>query len=46
MEDKEKLVNFFTWLNNAEELKYTEKGINFYVDRYILDNDQLFRNTS
>jgi hypothetical protein len=29
------LIDFFTWLNNYEELKYTEKGIKFYVDEYL-----------
>jgi hypothetical protein len=32
------LIDFFTWLNNYEELKYTEKGIKFYVDEYLKIN--------
>ena len=31
----ELLIDFFTWLNALEELQYTEKGIQFYVDEYL-----------
>lgn len=31
----EQLIDFFKWLNNYEELKYTEKGIKFYVGEYL-----------
>ena len=31
----ELLIAFFKWLNDYEELKYTEKGIRFYVDEYL-----------
>ena len=31
----EQLIDFFKWLNDYEELKYTEKGIKFYVDEYL-----------
>jgi hypothetical protein len=31
----ETLVDFFRWLNEYEELKYTPKGIRFYVDEYL-----------
>jgi hypothetical protein len=34
-EEKERLIKFFTWLNDFEELKYTEKGIEFYVSEYL-----------
>lgn len=29
------LEEFFTWLNSLEELGYTEKGIEFYVNGYL-----------
>jgi hypothetical protein len=29
------IIDFFEWLNDYEELGYTEKGINFYVDKYL-----------
>jgi hypothetical protein len=35
---EESLKNFFTWLNTYENLEYTEKGINFYVNDYIKKN--------
>ena len=31
----ELLIDFFKWINAFEELKYTEKGIEFYVDEYL-----------
>lgn len=31
----EQLIDFFKWLNDYEELKYTEKGIEFYVNEYL-----------
>lgn len=31
----EQLIDFFKWLNDYEKLKYTEKGIKFYVDEYL-----------
>ena len=29
------LIGFFKWLNNFEKLEYTEKGISFYVNKYL-----------
>jgi hypothetical protein len=34
-DDYEGYIDFFTWLNALEELQYTEKGIQFYVDEYL-----------
>jgi len=34
-ERSELLIDFFKWLNSFEELQYTEKGIQFYVDTYL-----------
>ena len=34
---EEQLIDFFKWFNDYEELKYTEKVINFYVDKYLND---------
>jgi len=38
---RKQLDDFFKWLNNYEELGYTEKGILFYVDEYLRRNPQL-----
>ncbi len=35
MQQSEQLIDFFKWLNTYEELKYTEKGISFYVEEYL-----------
>ena len=37
MEEYEKSVckEFFKWINKFEELGYTEKGINFYVNSFL-----------
>ena len=35
------LYNFLTWLNSFDDLDYTEKGINFSVDRYLKIKNQL-----
>lgn len=35
MQRSEQLIDFFKWLNTYEELGYTEKGINFYVEEYL-----------
>ena len=32
---REELIKFFKWLNDFEELLYTDKGINFYIDEYL-----------
>ena len=37
MKTRKELVKFFRWINEFEDLKYTEKGINYYVDTYIVD---------
>lgn len=29
------LIKFFEWLNNLEDLRYTKKGIRFYVAKYL-----------
>ncbi len=33
--NKQTLIAFFTWLNRREDLKYTKKGIKFYVEEYL-----------
>ena len=35
IQQSEQLIDFFNWLSKYEELKYTEKGIKFYVDEYL-----------
>ncbi len=35
MQRSEQLIDFLKWLNDYEELQYTEKGIKFYVDEYL-----------
>ena len=35
---KKELIEFLKWLNELEELKYTEKGIEFYVELYLKQN--------
>jgi len=32
---EEPIRNFFKWINEYEDLKYTEKGIEFYVNEYL-----------
>ena len=32
---EESLRKFFTWINEYENLEFTEKGINFYVYEYL-----------
>ncbi len=32
---REQLIGFLTWVNNWEELGYTEDGIIFYIDEYL-----------
>lgn len=29
------ITKFFTWINDLEELKYTPKGITFYVNEFL-----------
>lgn len=41
MNDQElqkELTKFFEWLNSIEELEYTKKGIEFYVELYLKQN--------
>jgi len=35
IQQSKQLIDFFKWLNDYEELKYTEKGIEFYVNEYL-----------
>ena len=35
IQQREQLIDFFNWINKYEELRYTEKGIKFYVDEYL-----------
>jgi hypothetical protein len=35
IEQKKELIDFFTHLNDLDELGYTEKGIEFYVEQYL-----------
>lgn len=33
--DKQKLTDFYTWLNDYESLGFTEEGIKFYIAEYL-----------
>ena len=45
--ERNELIKFFEWLNDWEELKFTPKGINFYVDKYLSEvNIQVDENES
>lgn len=41
IEQKQLLNNFFTWLNEEDKkLKYTDKGILFYINKYIEEQEK------
>ncbi len=37
---EEVLTDFFEWINVYEELKYTKKGVKFYVDEFCKTKDK------